>query len=397
MVLGDLAVELIALVAYGNAVVVLHELGHAASARWAGLRTTSFGVGAGSPIATFVIRGVVVHIDAWPVGGSCVAVPTGPNGSRRWLFHAGGLLAQAALGLALLAMPPHWLVERIASFNLLVAITNLVPWRVGDVASDGWYLLDAARGERRTGELVAQHRRLSALARREREVRSPVGSTYADIVVAWADLQRGRPDLARDLLERDPPQTAIEPWFDILYTVVRAEWFRANARPLDALRAIRDARAAREPEAATAEDDVLTLSECRALLDLGAPDRALHGLSTVLGAAGPAGRQAATMLPRALLDASPADLDAATRRAIRAAAGALLDPVDAAATLDLAADALETTEHFATARRARAASAALVERVVEALDPSDERHVLSRLVAARRTPRAASGHGARRP
>jgi hypothetical protein len=392
-----LGVELVALLLYGNLVVLLHELGHAALARWSGLRTTSFGLGAGRPIATFVVRGVVVHVDTWPVGGSCVAVPTGPNASRRWLFHTGGLLAQGALGLALLTLPPHWLVERITSFNLLVAVTNLLPWRVGDVASDGWYLLDAARGQRKTGELVAQHRRLTALALREREVRSPVGSTYADIVVAWADLQRGRPELARDLIERDPPHTALEPWFDILYTVVRAEWFRAHDRPLDALRAIRDARAAREPDASTAEGDVLTLAECRVLLDLGSPEPALRGLSTVLGAPGPPGRQAAALLPRALLDAAPGDLEAATLRAVRASTGALLDPVDAAATLDLAADALEATQHFATARRARAASAALIERVIDALDPSDERHVLSRLVAARRAPRAGAGRGARRP
>lgn len=388
MNVAQLAVELLALVIYGNAIVILHEAGHAALAHPAGLRVTSFGVGFGPPVARIKLAGSrVVYLARWPVGGACTAVPRGPDTRRRWIFHAGGLLAQLVLGLVLALLPPSWLAERIAAFNLLVALTNALPWRVGQVASDGWYLLDSMRRRPRTGEVITQRRQLCRLAERENALGSLAGSTYAEIVLAWVDIQRGRPDLAADLLERDPAHTALEAWFDVLYAVVSAECFRAAGRPLDAIRTLRRTRTAREPELSATAQDLLAIIEGRTLLDLDAPGQALQRLSTVLGVSGPAGRQATVLLVRALLDAKTEDLVAATLRAVRAARGALLDPIDAAGSLDLAATTLEDHGALETARSAREASASVVRRVLDRLDDAEERAVLERLLAARvRTP-----------
>lgn len=383
-----LLVDLVALVLYGSAIVLLHEIGHAVLARPAGLRVTSFGIGVGPPLLRFLgPRGVVIHLDALPIGGSCVAVPLAPDPPRRWLFHVGGLIAQGLLAVVLLALPTSPLLERIALFNGLVALTNAFPWRVGAVASDGWYLLDAWMARPRTGELVARRAGLRALARRQEAIGSPIGATYAAIVLAWADLQIGRPAAAEALIAHDPPQTAAEPWFDILYTVVTAEWSRAVGRPEDAVRAVVDVRTARGPAHATAAADLLAIAEARALLDLDRPEHALEVLSTVLGAVGPAGRQAAVLLPLALVHASASDLAAAAGRAVHASRRALLDPLDASAALHRTARRLRASGDLATADQVDQASAALVRRVLAALDDDDAHAARARVDALRAGPR----------
>ena len=131
-------------------VVLIHELGHALLAPEGGYRVTSFGVGAGRPLFRTRLSGGVVFFVAPMVlvGGSCTAIPVGPAGPRRAWFHGGGLIAQGLLALLLFFLPTHWLIDRLWQFNLLVAATNAIPWRLGAVASDGWYIVDALTGAR---------------------------------------------------------------------------------------------------------------------------------------------------------------------------------------------------------------------------------------------------------
>ena len=180
-----LLTEFAALFVYGPALVVLHELGHALFARLGGYRVTSFGIGLGTPLIRMRLSGpMVVHLDRWWLaGGACIAIPDGPPTTRRIWFHGGGLLLQGVLALVLLVLPSHWLVDRVAQFNLLVALTNIVPWRLGANASDGWYILDALNGGRFAGNPLSQRAQFEQMADREHANDSPLGLAYGDLCV----------------------------------------------------------------------------------------------------------------------------------------------------------------------------------------------------------------------
>lgn len=376
----DLLVELLAMAVYGSAIVLLHELGHAAFARAGGFRVTSFAVGLGKPILRVPLRGgVVFHLDRWWVGGACTAIPKGPTTRRRSWYHAGGLIAQAALALVLLPLPDLWLVDRIESFNLLVAVTNAAPWRFGGSASDGWYLLDVARGGRRAVEVLPQRARLLRLAAREREIGSPVGTTYAELCLAWGDLLAGRADRADPFFQADPPETAVEPWIDVLYTYVRAEWHRLQHRPLAAVRTVQEARRAREGEVRDDALGLLAIAEARASVDLGSPDRAVRALVRVAGLSGPVGRQAAAVSLLAALDGPPDELEYATWRVARRGPEAWLDPADVVAGLTAAAARLSEAGRSDAAIGARVAASALERRVLATAAAEDRASLQARL------------------
>ena len=95
----SLAVELIALALYAPFVVTVHEAGHAGFARIGGYRTSSFQLGMGRPFWRSELRGgAVLCVGPWLwLGGACTAVPTAAPSRRRIWFHAGGLIAQAAV------------------------------------------------------------------------------------------------------------------------------------------------------------------------------------------------------------------------------------------------------------------------------------------------------------
>ena len=160
-----LLTELLALCLYGPGIVVLHEVGHATFARAGGFRVTSFGIGLGRPLWSGYVRdGLVVHIDRWVfAGGACTAIPVGPPGAHRAWFHAGGLLFQLLLAALFVGLPSSWWLDRIASFNVLVAVTNAVPWRTRAAASDGWYVLEALTGGRRRGHALGQRAALERI------------------------------------------------------------------------------------------------------------------------------------------------------------------------------------------------------------------------------------------
>lgn len=131
------------LLAWVPVISLVHEAGHAVLARPAGFRVTSFGVGRGRPLARFRgPGGVVVAVRLWIfAGGACVAIPRGPGPrARAALFHAGGALAQLALAVLLALSDAPWSTP-VAQFNWMVLVFNLVPWRFGGFASDGWWIV----------------------------------------------------------------------------------------------------------------------------------------------------------------------------------------------------------------------------------------------------------------
>lgn len=372
----DLAVELLALLVYGPLVVLLHEGGHALFARAGGYRVTSFGVGLGRPLWSVALRrGTVIYLGRWLLaGGAATAIPTGPPTARRAWFNAGGLLAQAVLAVVLLALPQAWWIERMAAFNALVAVTNLVPWRLGAQASDGWYLLDAATGGRRGGGVLGQRAAFERMAEQEAAVGSRVGQIYSLVCLAWADLLAGRTSSASPLFRADPAETTLEPWIDGLYLYIRAEWHRMQGRPLAALRVAREGRHLERPSGEV--ESLLALAEARALVDLDAPDQAQRALARLAGVGGPMGAQATVVLLWASLcddlgDRGDEDLELATWRVLRRQGEAWLDPADAVVALHHASDALEGRGRSLAARGARQAAATIARRTLEGAAKED--------------------------
>ncbi|MCO4745763.1 MAG: site-2 protease family protein [Proteobacteria bacterium] len=362
----SVVIELASLLLYAPAVVLLHELGHALAAKPGGYRVTSFGIGFGRTLwRTRLGGGVVVHVGRWFLaGGACTAIPTQQATGRRALFHAGGLIAQALLTVVLVLLPPHWLVDRVLQFNLLVALTNIVPWRLGASASDGWHLLDAATGSRRGGSLLAQRPELERLAMREAEIGSPIGSLWADLCLAWIDVQLHAANRADSFFQEDPPETAVDPWIDAVYHAVRADWHRLSGRPLPALKLVRDTRAARLDELSLDAEGLLTLAEARALLDLDSAAVAERVLARVVGHTGPVARQAAAVLLRAALNQPSEELEFATWRVLRRSHEAWLDPTEAAATLWQAAERLQNHGRLEAAAGARNTSRRMAKRTL---------------------------------
>ena len=299
-------VELLAMLVYGNVLVVAHELGHAAFARAGGYRVTSFGVGLGRPVLRVGLRGgVVFHLDRWLIGGACTAIPIRSSSARRVLYHGGGLVVQGVLAVVLALLPDSWLVDRVESFNLLVALTNALPWRFGTSASDGWYILDALTGSRRGGAVLPTRARLRRLAAREATIGSPVGTMYAAMCLAWLDVHCNKPRAANAFFEQDPPESAVEPWLDGLYHYVRSEWHRLQGRPLAAVQTARDTRLALGEDLVDEAAALIALAEARALVDAGSPDAAAKPLARLTGLSGPLGRQATAIALRTVLDGDP--------------------------------------------------------------------------------------------
>ena len=323
---------------------------------------------------------MVVWLGRWVfAGGACVAVPLGPSTPRRAWFHGGGLLAQLLLAVLLFFLPDGWLIDRVEQFNLLVAATNAVPWRLGGSASDGWYLLDLIGGRRRASEMLPQRLHLERLAARERAIGSPVGTIYADLCIAWVDVLAGRTREAASLFDREPPETTLEPWIDALYHYVGAELQRQLAEPEQALVTARSPRRAWTDELGEASAALLSLAEARALVDLGQLAEAEEVLRDLTGIGGMIGRQAAAVRLYCALQGDSDHLERSAWRVSRRIHESWLDPVDAAVALERAASRLRAAGRVDAAGGVRAAASALASRILDTATAGDRDTLRRRL------------------
>jgi hypothetical protein len=268
------------------------------------------------------------------------------------------------LAALLLCLPSHWLVSGIFWFNLVVALHNALPWRIGGQASDGWYLIDTFTGGRRGGSVLTQRASFERIMRHEERIGSPVGRVYSQICLAWTDVLAGRPEDATPLFLNDPPESLVDPWIDGLYHYVQAEWHRTQGRALAALRVAREAHSAIDFSTGDEAAILMSLAEARALVDLEANAQARRRLAQAAGIGGPIGWQAAATLLWASIDGETDDLEQATWRVTRRQHEAWLDPGDATLALWHAAEQLEERGRVTAARGARDAAKTMARRTL---------------------------------
>jgi hypothetical protein len=366
--------ELTALYVYGPLIVLFHELGHAVFARRGGFRVTSFAVGLGRPLVRLgTIRGAVVWVGRWIFGGGfCVASPISPATRQRAWFYGGGLLVQLGLALVLWAGSDIWWVARAATFNVLVFLTNAIPWRWGTSASDGWMLLDLMRGARRQSEILPQRAALKKVAIRESVVESPLGEAWAGLCLAWGDVVAGDTDAAGSFLETPPAALRLEPYVHALSTYVTAEWHRRAHRPEDALATTTGFAS---PNASDATQGFVALAHAGALLDVGDRAEACRVLGSLLSGPDFLVRQALVLLLRATLEGPTEDIEHAAWRVLRHIDAAWLDPVRTATTLQEAANRLSCANRATAATGIQQAVQTLVARTLSTAH-SDHKSVL---------------------
>jgi hypothetical protein len=352
-------------------IAVLHELGHALAARPAGYRVTSFGVGHGAPILHWrTRRGTIVYLGRWIFsGGQCVAIPIDVIPERRWLYHSGGLILQALLGLLL------WpLAERFPAlsgamwFNLLVLAWNLLPLRFGGYVSDGYKLLAPWLGGARSGQHYAQRDQISKVLRLEMQNRSDLGVAWCRTMLQWMDVVTGQ--------DPDPwtPEELVlmaEPQLEGLFTFVRSEQERSAGASLGALQRIQRYRQDMSHSLPPLSRDMLALAEARCWLDQGSPKKARELLSELVGAPGPIARDAACLqLECALQEEDHARTLSSARRLSQLLDHSFFDLPAASITLFRAAHflkergSLQDADHLAARARwsaDRALAAALPE------------------------------------
>lgn len=368
------------------AVTLTHELGHALAARPAGYRVSSFGIGHGAPIfRRHLPGGAVLHVGRWVFsGGACVAIPVDPLPRRRWLYQSGGLLAQALLAIVLLhgALVPTSPLRLAAAFNLLVLAFNLLPWRVGPHASDGWTLVAGWWTSGRQGQLTHRRAELERLLRHQRQVGAALGEAWCTLSLAWIDALVGRPPR---LPEIDEVLLSFDPQVEVLHALVAANVDRRVGRPLAALHRIRSLRQATLHQRSEILTDLLTLLEARCYIDLGEPRLAWRALARVAGVGGAVGLEAAAVRVEAALVAvdlevgTVPDLEAQAFRLARHVDGGFVDPAAAICALWEAAQRLVREGRgeagLVLARRARRAA----ERLLSEVPPADRRPLAERM------------------
>ncbi len=358
------ALPLLWLACWVPLVALIHEVGHAVCARPAGYRVSSFGVGRGRPLLRVKSpSGTVFWVGAlFFAGGACVAVPARPpGGPRSALFHAGGVIAQLVLAVVLMALPDWWWVGPILHFNTLVAVWNLVPWRFGAMASDGWWLLRWFAGSGASAApLFAQREPITGMVAFETRVGAPLGQTSGQLMLGWLDLLTGHdPDgvCLPDVVVDSPELVGLR-------TVLEADRHRRAGRPA---RALHDLLKVSLPNLEL--EDQAALVKARAWLALGDTVRARRVASQLAGVEGAHGDEAQTLaLDIALKEGDLAEIEATGSRLSARLSGPLrwrrLDPVAAVLALYAAGEALE--DHAAWRDQASWLAESLVGAAVHA-------------------------------
>lgn len=384
--------EITALYIYGPLIVLCHELGHAAFARRGGFRVTSFAVGMGRPLVRLgTVRGAVVWVGRWVFGGGfCVAIPITPTTGHRGWYYGGGLLVQLSLAVVLWAGSDLWWVARAAQFNVLVFLTNAIPWRWQASASDGWMLLELVRGARSQSEILPQRAALKKVALRESVVESPLGEAWAGLCLAWGDVVAGDTDAAAEFLQAPPAELALEPYVEGLRTYVTAEWHRRAGRPDDALATILTAPPTHKN---TAIHGFVALSHAAALLDIGDSTNARRVLDDVFAGPDFLVRQAVVLRLRAAEGQTTEDVEHAAWRVLRHIDAAWLDPVQTVTALHDAALRLSRDNRAAAATGIHQAVQGLVVRTLNSAH-ADHQQPLQRQFAHLQ-PSASNPHQAR--
>ncbi len=355
-----LHLELLALALLVPLIGMLHELGHAGAAPLAGYRVTSLGLGVGRPLLRRVtMRGMVLWLGRWPLaGGACVAIPTRMS-ARPVLYHLGGLAMQALLALALHPLVElHWVLARAETFNLLVLAWNILPWRFGGQASDGWYLLARLAPGRARMPLMGRRRVLERLARFEESVGSPLGSWYARLGLAWHDIVLGRPERADELMSGPEPLGLGhgDRGVRALWGYLQVAWHGAHGRWDQALELARSWRARLGSAVPDRAEDLGTIAVAQALVGSGLPGEARQVLASLAGVSGAIGREATAVLLAASL--AEAELEPARRaawRLLERLPGPFYDPVQVALLLRRASSALPAEDAIQPRLRREAA------------------------------------------
>ncbi len=369
-------IGLLSFLAWVPVVAIVHELGHALVASTAGFRVTSFGIGRGRPIVRIQMPGAVVFHVGWLffTGGACVAIPRSPESRpRAALFHGGGIAAQVVLGMILLLLPSGpwspW-IDAGGHFNLLVAAWNLLPWRVGRVASDGWWLFS-----RLTQGAVVPHRALFEQRRaieqilaHETRVRSPIGIWYGHLMLAWCDLLTGREASAFDRLEQVISLPVMDRHLSNIEALVRAEAAVRSGHPMLALRMVEAAAVDGTEPNDTA--DLLTVVEARAWLALGVPFQARRAIGRLAGIGGAIGREAMSVtLKLAVQERDRPAIHATAYRLVHTSTQGMIDPIAASLALDQASLVADDPD---TATRWRARAVGIARAAVDQASAEDK-------------------------
>ena len=323
-------------------IALLHEAGHALAAGPAGFRVTSFGIGHGKPLLRWrTSGGTIIYVGRWLfTGGLCVAIPVDPVPSRRWLYHSGGLLVQAALAPLLWWGAQHIpVLEYVHAFNLVVIAWNLLPLRAGGYATDGWQMLAGAAVGGPASQFFTHRKQVERVLHFEQQVGSPLGVAWCRLVLRWMDVVLGLDD---DDWEPDDVLLLAEPQFEALHAYVKAERHRLEGRSLAGLAVIHQLRRAYGAQLPSSAADMLSISEARCYLAQEEPRLARDALARVAGVGGVIGHSAAAVsLEAALSDGDPDVVIAAARRVSERLAGSFLDAPSVARALHEAAETMQ--------------------------------------------------------
>lgn len=326
---------------------LVHELGHAATARIAGYRVSSLGFGHAYKIWSPLFRTQLKHcrfyvgLHFW-AGGRCVTVPKAPRLGWLWAHFLGGVFAQA-----LLAIPLMWLSADhegayvVAQFNFLVMGFNLLPWKFRGGHSDGWNAVASLVSNSKGGFSLVSSNLLQQVWDHEVSVGAHLGEEWCRITWARLAVAAGEGHGEADFLTSKEAMKDLE--MEGLRICIAANWHCMEGRPLAALAACQSARTLWGPEFSDFSSDLIYLAEARAFLSMNEAGRARTCLSMVAGSADVVAQEAVVVgLQIAISEGQPDRVERMARRLISRLNRSFLDPEHVSMTLVLSAELLRS-------------------------------------------------------